>query len=543
MSKQRKKKKIAAVSDGRKKSNIVPNYHRITYSSSDDSIDVLNNDNDPDSRHSSEDKDMESDTNDNLNMDVTEVGGNSNEGEEISDQNNEFEETNSNLTFQEKCLEKLSDKKFQKDLIYNLDKSGDLYDFMQLLELLSNGQLPTDNIVLQLLLDRVRFQTCSNTVGMRYRDVTKNFWSIVYRLCKGAGLNFFSGEKNWGQVVLKTSEKSKYAPEKSHINFAVPDEKRLRDMKKVIPKIVPPGKIYKTIEMLKDKKDLILMADGKLVTKGLRDNFCGDIDLFGHEDNPNIEDLRKYLSKQLNYICTTVENFEGSTSEDQFTVTFGLSDMLCAMIRKVRNFCEMERKKLQKFLTGNYPTKPDKAISSCKTNIYTSNNWIKKALEINNKLLKFMATLQNNLHLYSDSEEICLNRCINVKLLHSADYVQSNLDKEEYPHLIKKYSEDWNDFLRQSVITDTTIGDALGINGNKALKSHHNKFILENFTREMFQKNYAPDYEKDVIATLCSVFMAALMPSCAIFYEEGSSFIRGKHQPKLINCSPCGVIR
>ena len=454
-----------------------------------------------------------------------------------------MEETNLNLTFQEKCLEKLSDKKFQKDLIYNLDKSGDLYDFMQLLELLSNGQLPTDNIVLQLLLDRVRFQTCSNTVGMRYRDVTKNFWSIVYRLCKGAGLKFFSGEKNWGQVVLKTSEKSKYAPEKSHINFAVPDEKRLRDMKKVIPKIVPPGKIYKTIEMLKDKKDLILMADGKLVTKGLRENFCGDIDLFGHEENPNIEDLRNYLSKQLNYICTTVDNFEGSTSEDQFTVTFGLSDMLCAMIRKVRNFCEMERKKLQKFLTGNYPTKPDKAISSCKTNIYTSNNWIKKALEINNKLLKFMATLQNNLHLYSDSEEICLNRCINVKLLHSADYVQSNLDKEEYPHLIKKYSDDWNDFLRQSVITDTTIGDALGINGNKALKSHHNNFILENFTREMFQNNYAPDYEKDVIATLCSVFMAALMPSCAIFYEEGSSFIRGKHQPKLINCSPCGVIR
>ena len=346
MSKQRKKKKIAAVSDGWKKSNIVPNYHRITYSSSDDSIDVLNNDNHAESRHSSEDKDMESDTNDNLNMDVTEVGGNSNEGEEISDQNNDMEETNLNLTFQEKCLEKLSDKKFQQDLIYNLDKSGDLYDFMQLLELLSNGQLPTDNIVLQLLLDRVRFQTCSNTVGMRYRDVTKNFWSIVYRLCKGAGLKIFSGEKNWGQVVLKTSEKSKYAPEKSHINFAVPDEKRLRDMKKVIPKIVPPGKIYKNIEMLKDKKDLILMADGKLVTKGLRENFCGDIDLFGHEDNPNIEDLRNYLSKQLNYICTTVDNFEGSTSEDQFTVTFGLSDMLCAMIRKVRNFCGNGKKKI-----------------------------------------------------------------------------------------------------------------------------------------------------------------------------------------------------
>ena len=198
MSKQRKKKKIAAVTDGRKNLNIVPNYHRITHSSSDDSIDVLNDDNHAETNQSSEEEHLESDNNSNFNMDVTEVRGNSNEGEEISDMNNGSEETNLNVTFQEKCLQKLSDKKFQRDLIDNLDKSGDLYDFMQLLELLSNGKFPTDNIVLQLLLDRVRFQTCSNTVGMRYRDVTKNFWSIVYRLCKGAGLKKFFPEKKIG---------------------------------------------------------------------------------------------------------------------------------------------------------------------------------------------------------------------------------------------------------------------------------------------------------------------------------------------------------
>ena len=114
MSKQRKKKKIAAVSDGRKNLKIVPNYHRITYSSSNDSIDVLNDDNHAESNQSSEEEHMESDNTDNFNMDVTAVRGNSNEGEEISDMNNELEETNSNLTFQEKCLEKLSDKNFKE---------------------------------------------------------------------------------------------------------------------------------------------------------------------------------------------------------------------------------------------------------------------------------------------------------------------------------------------------------------------------------------------------------------------------------------------
>ena len=143
MSKQRKKKKLTAVTDGTKKLNIVPNYQCITHSNSEDSIDVLNDDNHAESNQSSEEEHPESDNNSYVNMDVTEERGNLNEGEEISDMNNALEETNSNVTFQEKCLQKLSNKNFQRDLISNLDRSGDLYDFMQLLELLSNGKLPT----------------------------------------------------------------------------------------------------------------------------------------------------------------------------------------------------------------------------------------------------------------------------------------------------------------------------------------------------------------------------------------------------------------
>ena len=66
---------------------------------------------------------------------------------------------------------------------------------MNLIRLLECGKLPADNIVVQLLFDRARFQTCGNTVAMRYRDVTKTFWSIVYRLCKGSGLKFLEEKK------------------------------------------------------------------------------------------------------------------------------------------------------------------------------------------------------------------------------------------------------------------------------------------------------------------------------------------------------------
>ena len=203
-------------------------------------------------------------------------------------------------------------------------------------------------------------------VSMRYRDVTKTFWSIVYRLCKGSGLKFFGGEKNWGQVVRKHSIKSRYSPDLSKVNFAVPDEKILRDMKKVLPKIIPPGKIRKTIDMIAGKKDLVLMADGKLVTKGLRNEFSGDVDLFGHETEPNISELKKFLEKQLDFICNVVEKFPDSTAEDKFSTILELVEMVTQMIRNVKQIHVRERQKFQKFLTGKYPTQPKRQLVAVK---------------------------------------------------------------------------------------------------------------------------------------------------------------------------------
>ena len=129
------------------------------------------------------------------------------------------------LTFKEKCINMLSDKDFVTKIVNNFKINSDLYDFLNLMTMLSTGEFDVENIIFQLLLERIRFQACSNTTSMRYRNVTKLFWSVVYRLCKGVGVKFFGGEKNWGQVVNKQSLKSHYDPNKSKLNFAVPDEK------------------------------------------------------------------------------------------------------------------------------------------------------------------------------------------------------------------------------------------------------------------------------------------------------------------------------
>ena len=129
--------------------------------------------------------------------------------------------------FVESCEKEFRETDLLDNLFRKLQRVGLLNDFINFMCNLESGDLPLDNIVFILMMDRVRFHNCPNTVGMRYGKKSKMFWTIVYRLCKESGLKFFSGSKSWGQVVNKECEKSKYSPDNAKINFAVPDEEVL----------------------------------------------------------------------------------------------------------------------------------------------------------------------------------------------------------------------------------------------------------------------------------------------------------------------------
>ena len=222
----------------------------------------------------------------------------------------ESENTDGNEdSFRERCLKELQSDELLLNIINKLENCKRLNDFMKLMRYLSTGEIGMDNIVWILMLERAKFQSCKNTVAVRYSKVTKLFWSIVYRLCKSSGLKFFAGEKNWGQVVSNECGRSRYTPDKSKINFAVPSESVLRYINRRLPKVIPPGKIQLSLDLLSNQKDVVLMADGKLVTKGLKENFCGDVNLFGHEIDPNINDLDNEIQRHLEYISNCTCNF------------------------------------------------------------------------------------------------------------------------------------------------------------------------------------------------------------------------------------------
>ena len=105
-----------------------------------------------------------------------------------------------------------------------------------------------------------------------------------------------------------------------------------------LPKIIPPGKIRCALNLLKSKKDIVLMADGKMVTKGLESNFRGDMDLFGQKNLLNLTDLREKLNTEMELYSKCAINYTSGLDGDKFTTLCEIGDSLCAMNEVVQNW-------------------------------------------------------------------------------------------------------------------------------------------------------------------------------------------------------------
>ena len=461
---------------------------------------------------------------------------------DVSDDNNSnADKLNVNEEqFTDKCMTKLTSIETWKAIVDKLDSSNNLHDFMTFVESLHDGTIPMDNIVFLLMLERAKFGKLKNTCSMRYRNVTKIFWSIVYRLCKSTGLKFFSGGKNWGQVVSKESEKSRYEGKDSKINFAVPDEKMIREITSSLPKVIPPGIISKSLNLLRNRKDVVIMADGKLLSRGLGDNFTGDINLFGHETNPNLQKLQMELSKHLDFIADCINADEYISCLERFNRIAEISSLMAKLCNRIRLYIWNKYKKLQSYDSSN--NQYTKFISKLKTEIYTASLWVRKCLRNNAQLLHLLADLQTNRNLFSTESPLSLDKLANIRLLHNADYIAEHVDSNDFPHLFKRGSDICNDMQRQTLIP---AGDAFIMLGLDSLRTLKNKFkinITEEATASVEQiTDYQPTV--DALATTAAMFLPAYFPSCCLMYEEGIRILKGSVQGKLVSCCGHAVIR
>ena len=156
-SKQRKKEE-------RVKKRIFPqNIVQITYSSSSDKeveLDV--------EKMSSSSVESSDDNGDDIFSSDSNLDGFADDLEETIQDRQSNEESMSRAKHLDNCIKEIKESDFLEKLFKKLQKVGLLNDFTTFMRNLESGKLPMDNIVFIRMMDRVRFQNCGNTVGMRY---------------------------------------------------------------------------------------------------------------------------------------------------------------------------------------------------------------------------------------------------------------------------------------------------------------------------------------------------------------------------------------
>ena len=301
----------------------------------------------------------------------------------------------------------------------------------------------------------------------------------MYRLLKGKGIRFFSGPKNWGQVVSKDAQLGNYDPKCSEINFAVPDERYLRTLDTKYGKVIPPGIIDDSYKLLSNHPDVVIMADCKRVAKGLRSDRLGDVDLWGHEAKPTLQDKLDKLKEDIERINTITDNIPDYDNMDIYTAQRSLLRMIMLKIQVIRQIELKERRRLMNYDKLNPdPNFRAAAKSACKTQIYECKIFEHKALQLNLEICECLAKMQHN-HSVMMTQNINLSTQFNVRRLLSVEYVSKHIDIHGSPHLIKQGSDQWKQFRKESHITGSTAYNALRFRGFSKVKENFNEFIYK----------------------------------------------------------------
>ena len=392
-----------------------------------------------------------------------------------SDSDDEYDIWNS--LFVRHCYAELRNCEMIRNLIENLYVAGCLPDFILLVTQLASGKLSPLNIAFLLCLERAKWQSLKSTTQMRFRNVTKKFWLVVYRLLKGKGLRFFSGPKNYGQVITGEAARGHYDPDKSEINFAVPDERYLCSQDRVLGRIIPPGIISSSANMLQNHKDVVLMADCKRLAKGLRGIRMGDMDLWGHERRPTLEEKLDLFRDDLRIVTAQIKSLPNAGVLRCHNDLRSTLKLLTIQVKDVREIENAERKRLLNYEKLNPdPNYKAAAKGACRAHIYDCKLFIANALELNKNICKCMSYLQKTNSSFN-SIHVSLHTQRNVRRLLPANYVARNTTLEEHPELFKQQSPQWKKLRSGAHITASTAYSAMGFRGFKHVRNHFREFI------------------------------------------------------------------
>ncbi|VDI46739.1 Hypothetical predicted protein [Mytilus galloprovincialis] len=435
-------------------------------------------------------------------------------------------------------------------VLNNLNKGGYKEDFCLLLKGIASGKFPIHNIAFRLLLDIAKWYSLDNTTQMQYSSESMKFWKVVYRLFHGKALRFLSGEKSIGQVIDGSSSKGLHDPQKSKINFAVPNINSINNFQSVninIPKEIFPGIITEAFKFLPRGKSYELSVDGKKIAPGLNSKH-GDQDLFGHEDRNSLQSLQKRLDTEIQKVESLINEWITMTNNDRKEKLFEIVRIVSLRIKDLRELFQNQNFALKKFYkeagedwrTSRYVY----AISSIQALMFQIKSVLKRLLETNNMIF-------NEITILCQSSKSFL-RGTNTDM-YSQDNWVSLKEPEDLPgsigddlRFVKQRSPLWFENRNGFRLTGSKIFEGLGLDSLKNLQKHHDKVIRKKDVQENISEivqermDHGTKSEIHAIATLTSKVLPVYYPDMK-YFEEGAFHIKHDGKPFIL-VSPDGSI-
>ncbi len=445
------------------------------------------------------------------------------------------------LSYADQCSIRLED--LLPEVVDALHKNKSLDDFVFFFELLSKGDYPLSCIAFSCWLDTVRWYSLPNTTQMVYREETKLFWRVVYKLFHGAAIRFFSGVRSLGQVVTNEGNRGHLSAGDSHINFAVPDIGNLATFDATsLPNVLSPGVIQSALDIKSSSPhSMVLSVDAKKVALGLSSEW-GDIDLMGYEqpglaamkegmqaDITVVEELQESL-EQLPGLTATVELIPRISSVLQI-VTGRIKELRELIVTQTLRMKKLIKQAGEKWKESNMVG----AISRVKANIFQLKKCASELLNVNGHLLRLGAKLQG-----TDTTPASVS-IETLKHLKSLPHVEMHdvID----PRLVKQRSELWFSLRKCYPLTGSTMYKGLGFGGLSNLKDHikvHVKQEQESTPTPEVQErlDHGTKNEINALATLAGMVIPHFFPALSIL-EEGCRIVT-HDSDNLLLVSPDG---
>ena len=391
--------------------------------------------------------------------------------------------------YAQRCIRDIPNSDLWKNVLRKCQEKGLTRNFMALMTQIGSGRIPVTNMSFLLCLEVGLLHSLDNATQMRYRNDTSMFWELVLSIGGPRLLRLFSSDKHFGQVNSGECKKSKYPPIKGNYNFAVPDERTLRKSKTEIPKDVPCGIIEDSLSLLDVNKEYILSLDGKQAGQGLKEDGVGDVNLWGFEGPPSLQDTLRCFRNESNNVLLLADQVydqENDTVIDNDVVrklkfVVEALSLRIKALREAKVRHEMLRssfaKKVKKFpdMGSRYKI----AFAEIEAFIAKTDMVIKDILQMNVRWCLIMAKINKISQCIVTSGTVDLEKQRNLRLLLDPDVIERLIPGfiEDYPVYVKQRTPQWFAVRRHSRITASTMHNALGLRTLKAQKEHFDEFV------------------------------------------------------------------